>query len=202
VYRTPLQYTDNTALFAASFNINPILSPSGSASAPSAVEVAYRYAQVDLTYSTPSYNMSGTDAFVTIEGEAGGQEVTVPFQSYSFSDGSKPEQPVGILVPNQQITMTYHRVPYVDYSTFTGYAGTVNSATFLGLSAGYVLCNPIKWSTGITVGSLPLYEVTYSFSWRAVPWNKFLKADGTYDTLTNSAGSPVFGSTDFNALFS
>jgi hypothetical protein len=203
VYRLPVPYPDNEALYASAFEIHPIPSPSGTNSAPSSPETAYNYAVVAIKYSTPTYPVTGDNPLVTIEGASGAQEITAPLFSYAFSDGSKPEQPVGILIPNQEIRMTYHRVPYINTDIFTSYQGMVNSATFLGLDVGTVFCNPITWSTSITVNQYSLFEVQFSFSWRALPWNQFIKPNGAVDTLTNVAtGDPVFASVDFNDLFS
>jgi hypothetical protein len=203
VYRLPVPYPDSAALYASAFEIHPVPSPSGTNSLPSAAETAYNYAIVAIKYSTPSYPVSGSNPLLTIEGASGAQEITAPLLSYQFSDGTKPEQPVGIPIPNQEIRITYHRVPYINTDIFTSYQGMVNSATFLGLSAGYVFCNPITWSTSITVNQYSLFEVQFSFSWRALPWNQFIKPNGAVDTLTNVAtGDPVFASVDFNELFS
>jgi hypothetical protein len=204
IYRLALQYPDNLALYASQFDITPIASPSalaldGYCALASQPETVYSYCWVGITYSSLTYDPT---TLYTVEVKTGAQEVTAPNYTYHFvSDGSDIDQTVGVLVPNQEITITQMRVPYFDSSQYISYQSTVNATQFLGYAAGTVLFNPMTstYSSSIAAGS-PVYQVTFSFTWRYVPWNWFLKSDGTWDLVQDDGGNPVFQSSEYNNL--
>lgn len=89
----------------------------------------------------------------------------------------------------------------VDLSTYDTWQGKVNSDTFLGAAAGYVLFDsasaaPRALDTGAVTNDLEIKLIR-----RSVPWNQFWnKKTGTWDTLLGPSNAPVYPSAAFAGL--
>ena len=196
----PLQYADNTALYASTFGITPVGSPSYKTAAVYQPETAYTLAWVGITYSTLSYDPK---TMYTIETRTGSERVTMPDSCYSFvGSGVTIKQDVGISISNQVKQITFYNVPYFDDSQFIAYQDTVNSTTFQGYSAGTLLFQPLTSRFSFGVGVSPVYEVVMSFAWRSQPWNYCQQANGVWAAVQDGSGNPPYASSEFNNLLS
>jgi hypothetical protein len=200
VRRLPLQYADNTYLYATSFSMTPIASPSGTTAQVYQPETAYLLCWVGITYSTLTYSPT---TMYTVETSSGSERVTMPDSCYSFeSDGLVINQDVGISIANQVKQITFYNVPYFDDSQFISYQDTVNATTFLGYPAGYLLFQPLTSRFSYGIGGANTYEVVMSLAWRSQPWNYCQRPNGVWEAVKDPSGNPPYGTSEFSNLIS
>jgi hypothetical protein len=178
VRSAPLQYPDNKNLYANGVSVEPIgvsyCTTSG----------AYAKAEITVTFGTLSFDSEvsqGTQNTVyrSIEIDMSAQLMSLPTSPFEFatpSGGFKPntnQVNPGLLMPQAQITITSHQVPYLDTELIFGFIGSINLYTFYGMAPGTCLFLGVQCRRQATSEGLQAWEISYRFSFRPIDWNKF-----------------------------
>lgn len=100
---------------------------------PSPVEMTPNELLQQIDPSTPIL-------WCTQELEGDVEPYSIPSIGLVFTDTGKPtNHPYRFLLPVMNMSLTYHKVPYMPTTVFRSMRGKVNSTTFLGAPQGYVL---------------------------------------------------------------
>jgi len=203
-------YPDFPFLFIDTVTCEGIAGPGG-LSVGSGGLVAYQYARLRATYTTFDYvpgNETGTMGL-----DFGSQVLQLP-QSASFlqyGDGAgedlPPEDAPPVIIPTVTITRTVRDAPSLPVAAILAAAvAPVNSASFLGADPGFVLFDGGRSLRRIVSDGSTNYDLEYRFQYRALPWNQVYAVGGSggpaRPVIRKSDGSPLYASSDLNALFS
>jgi hypothetical protein len=206
--RVPLQYPELPNLYASAIEMTP-----EGASRDGALQIAYDWAIIKVTFQTVPWNFSGADdpdsftdgQWRTESIEMGGEILSFPAQAYKYqaNPGVKVTQPVGRIVPTMNLTITQYQCAYIPYANIFTLIGNVNASTFYGADAGTMLFLGGQSEAETNIIGFRTQKLTYKFSYRSIPWNKFLLPTGNgFDTLVEqSSGNTVYPSGDFTPLF-
>lgn len=135
-----------------------------------------------------------------------GEKLTLPETTYTFPSGWPTNTPVGIDMPQANISLKRHQMPIVPVSLAFPLIGKVNLSpvTLAGFScaAGTVLFMGFNSTLTADVLGNVTYDVEYSLSYRPRPWNQFLSPDPTegWAIPLDGSSNPVFQSGDFSTL--
>lgn len=201
-------YPDFPFLYIDTVTCEGVAGPSG-LSVGSGGMVAYQYARLRATYSTFDYQ-PGTETG-TMGLDFGSQVVQLPqSESYlQFGDSGgedlAPEDTPPLIIPTVTITRTVRDAPSLPVTAIlTAIAAPVNSAEFLGADPGYVLFDGGRSLRRLTTDGSINYDLEYRFQYRAVQWNQVYATGGSGPTrpvIRKADGSPLYASSDLNALF-
>lgn len=208
----PYRYPGSPNLVARSI---PSIEPFGNAKLldwlPLGKWVSRKQAIVTCRFEYPKFTESGqqdasgkpyTQTTINLSGEI----VTLPNTAYRFADGAYNSTPVGIPLPQAQISFKRYMLPYLPVFEMLSILGGVNGGpfTFGNFTApiGTVLfCGGASEVTLNTDGSV-LQSVDYQFLFRPVPWGWALSPrTGEWTPLLNVInGNPPVNYVDFNIL--
>jgi hypothetical protein len=201
----PFRYPDSPNLFCSSIQS---IEPFGKPTIWSTIGLPWitrKYAIVTATFSVPHWDFSGPDAYTKITFNASGEFLTVPETSTHFGDGTPTNSPIGILIPQIEISVERNRMPYLPVAAMASCVGRVNSAayTIAGyvFQPGYLLFSAGQSNVQADASGQISYSQEYKFLYRSVQWNYFLHPAGTgFQPVTDLAGNPPYDSTDFSVL--
>jgi hypothetical protein len=110
---------------------------------------------------------------------------------------------VGRIVPTMNLTITQYQCAYIPYTAIFALIGNVNIGTFYNAAPGTTLFLGGQSEGETNIIGFRTQKLTYKFSFRAIPWNKFLLPTGNgFDTLVEQAsGNTVYPLGDFTPLF-
>lgn len=191
----PLRFPDATALLATNVDVKL-----------TGYDYAlnlYSTAVIDVDFSTPQFDMTGQNAFLTENMRFGGNMITLPGSSYHFpSDSSKVNQDVGRFVPEVELNITKQMVPGLDVTTILSLTGKVNNAPFLGGAEGTVLFTGANSDRQTTATFVQSFQIQLSFMYRPVPWNQLCRPDGTgFEAVQDGGGNGIYQEADLTQLF-
>lgn len=147
--------------------------------------------------------------FLTVEGSVGGEFLTIPGSALEWgADASNVGTALpndafaGVLLSHQEFSTTWSRVPRPPWATMRSSQNTVNNATFLGFSAGYVVYLGTEFSRSFSVTSVSQWTLRHKFKARNVPWNyAYNETDSTFRSFRKADNSDYFSSSTFANLF-
>lgn len=127
---------------------------------------------------------------------------TVPNHSYKFaSDNKLAGIPVKLTLGITTMRLTFHSLPYLPATQLRAARGRVNTTTFLGAGAGFVLFRGGQTRRESASDGSTVQQVTLILQERDVEWNKVPRKDSlTWDTLTDGSGNNMFKTYDLNKL--
>jgi hypothetical protein len=129
--------------------------------------------------------------------------MTIPGIALKFSNGNKVNRDYRLPIVNIDLQITFIRVPYLPAQALLAASlKPLNSTTFLGQAAGFVLFNGAhNEQTRATDGTMT-QDLTLSFSWRSIRWDfDFNPKTGTFLQVQDVVNSnPVVQSSDLNQL--
>ena len=145
---------------------------------------SYPKAKVTATYTARNFGTSTSDtdedydeeeedalAHLTEEWDFSGEFLTLPDGSYCWSfDLELVEGSVGILIGTADIALTSDAEPLLRRDLIAAALGTVNSRTWYGFHAGYVLFLGASARRTTTVEGVSAWEITYRFRARTVSY--------------------------------
>jgi hypothetical protein len=162
---------------------------------------------VEATFTRPAWQGVTSGGYFSITFGAGGEAFTLPETVYRFGDGTPTATPLGIIVPQAEITVKRFRMPFIpDQQVATLLATPLNNAPFqIGNNvypAGTLLFSNGDSSTESDVLGNLTYTFDYRFLYKSINWNYSFHPDRTtgWASITDGNGNPPFQSGDFNIL--
>jgi hypothetical protein len=161
---------------------------------------------VTAVFTRPPWQAATNAGFFSIDFSASGEFLTIPETTYRFGDGTPTMTPIGVVMPEAQITVTRHRMPFLPDQYAMPLIGTINNAPFI-----------IGWNTyptstllfsGMTSEIAPdplgniAFTVKYIFTFRPVNWNYYLHPNRTtgFALITDGNGNSPYQFGNFNIL--
>lgn len=163
---------------------------------------------VTAVFTRPPWQAATNQGYFSIDFNAGGEFYTVPGTTYQFADGTPTMTPVGLLVPQAQITVTRFRMPFLPDQQAIPLLGQVNNAPF---QIGWNVYNTgtlLFAGLATQVESDPLGNITfrasYIFQYRSQPWNYeyYPARNGStgFASVTDYSGNTKYQGGDFFLL--
>ena len=171
--------------------------------------IAPKRAIVTAVFTRPQWQGFSASGFFSISTAGGGEFLTIPETTYRFGDGTPTNTPIGVLIPQMEITVTRYKMGFIPDAEMVACTGKLNNAPFaIGWNiypAGTLLFMPGNSSTEAdSLGNI-VYQVEYKFMFRPINWNWFFHPNRTtgFALITDGnagGGNPPYGSTSFEIL--
>ncbi len=161
---------------------------------------------VQATFTRPQWQASLNGGYFAVTFQGGGEFFTVPETTYRFADSTPTATPIGVMVPQAEITVTRYRMPFVPDSIMIPLIGKVNNAPFQILyntyNTGTLLFSIGNSSVQSDPSGAITYQFEYKFSYREYPWNFYFHPDRTtgFALVTDGNGAPPYASASFEVL--
>ena len=209
-FQAPLQYPDFPGLYCNSINMR------GFGNFTAGPPLAYEWCILTCTFRTVPWQFDGTldngtspFPYATIGCEFGSQTLQLPASAFHFQSNTNmpATRPVPYVVPTMNLSVQQHFCPYIPVSAMFGLVGKVNSAAFYGIDPGYVLYLGASSNSDFSIADSSSWTIsqtiTHKFSARSIPWNQYMKPDGSgFDYLVYAnGGGYIYDSGDLNSLF-
>lgn len=168
--------------------------------------IARKKAIVTAVFRRPQWQGFNSSGFFSISLAGGGEFLTIPETTYRFADGTPTNTPIGIVLPQSEITVTRYRMGFIPDQYIDLLLGKVNNAAFtIGWNTyppGTLLFMPGNSQFDADVLGQVTYQVEYKFMRRPIEWNKCLHPNRTtgFATVTDGNGAPPYGSANFDIL--
>lgn len=159
----------------------------------------WTHAFVRISYRTPKYPLSGSDALMTYSSHPAVYPVRIPAGSALVGAGSNPET-LYSQVGGKSFTYRLHRLASYNPAAWANAVNLVNNATWQGYAAGTVLFPGIGEDRQANVDGSDLWELTLPFQYRAIPWQQDYDASGALGDVTVD-GNSRYTPADFAATF-
>lgn len=182
---------------------------------------SYPHAKITATYKPLRFHTSVTETDEEYDEDAeverrylresydfGGEFVNVPKGNFRYK--AEPDTPVesppGILVGTIDLSLESEYEPELNMAGIRACLGKINSTTWYGYGAGYVLFLGASARRTITSEGTPAWAVVYHFRARAKKWNWFYRgtsgggSDEGWWEIENESGDPPYKSADFSIL--
>lgn len=174
-----------------------------------------KYAYVTIRFELALFNDGEGNGQQDISGQpftsttfnTSGDSMSLPGSVLKFPRGAPNKTAAaGIVIPQAEIQMTRHLMPFIPLPQMLALQGKVNAAPIqflnMAIDVGHVLF--VGGSTQITCDTLGnlMWDVTYNMVYRALPWNMFFSptpGEGWAIPL-DQAGNPVYQPGDFSIL--
>lgn len=212
-FPAPTPYPESLNMYPNSVEIEGVGRPSQGAK-----QIQWPYAIVRVHYGVRQYGVFPADdpggvnsidqtmplVYATQELDFASTWITIPKTSIKLADGTKLDQDFGMRVPQTDMSITLHKMPYLPGTLITNVMGSpINSAKFLNCPAGYCLFNGAKVRRSASTDGTFTQEVTYSFSFRAIaPWDYMFAPDGSgWKKVVTQGGADVISRGDLSVLF-
>lgn len=138
------------------------------------------YAKVTVTYDVPQFTNGqspssqggepgpDTGTFISEEFTSAAEILTIPGRGLKWQSGGQklPEdKPGGVLIPKDQLVVSWDRVPYnrIPFSAIQAAKGKLNNATFYGYPAGCVLFSSHALSRQFGLDGRVTCQLRYTF---------------------------------------
>jgi hypothetical protein len=194
----PMQYWDSPNLYCTAItNAKPIQYIGG---------FKFSKCRFTATFSRPVFDQS----FSTISVKVSSQVMQVPVGTFKWTGGvdsgkTVPEAQLGLIVPNTEITITRHMMPYLPIREAELYGGTVNSVPVTIGNATYangeLLFGGMSGEISADVAGNRTYKCEYSIlAVKGHTWNQLLDRQLTWQNVNSAvdgSGNAPFASTDF-----
>lgn len=163
----------------------------------------YDWAIITVNFKTYPYKLDGDQAMITRQDDGGMEFVTRPGSAYIFpSDSLRINQDVGVPVPTNDFSLTFHRLPFLDRALWQTLQGRVNTVDFLGYPAGTIQYVGPSSTATVTIANQFSFEATHRFRFRWIPHNQIMRPDGTgFEAPEDGNGDTILPTTDLNAIF-
>lgn len=146
-----------------------------------------------ILYATQSLNMSS-------------EIFTVGESKFKYVGGGETDVPLKFSIPITELTLTFHRYPYLPMTAVRNLGGKVNSTTFLGAQAGCVLFKHCNTEREFNSDGSVCQKVIMVFVERrsTAKWNWLpSRTSTTFQLVTSdgtSGGGKMYEEGDLNAL--
>src|SRR5262245_45297020 len=206
----PLHYPESSNMLARTLTIEGRGKPSQGTK-----QLQFPQAVVTVNYGVPSWqaipnpdmSIDPNNPFVyaTQDIDFGREMLSLPGSSLTLANGNTLDDvPYSVPVPYAMFTITLQRVPYLPaQAIWTAMKKPLNTATFLGIPAGYLKFDGCKNHAEASTDGTYVQSLTYVFAARAL-----LRWDETYDKNGTSGpqqirynGTAILQRSDLSTLF-
>lgn len=207
---TPLSYPELATMYAHSISIQGVGPPT-----QGAAQLQFTYAIVSVNYQCLPWSFAGTDLgsyynnidpntpliYCKQNMAVSTTWIGIPSAKLKFASGNPVNDVQSLPLCQIDMQLTFIRVPYLPgQAVLVAATAPLNSATFLGCAAGYVLFNGMTNEQGRDTAGNFIQDCTYSFSYRNVPWDQAWDPKGqAFSQVQNSSGSALLARSDLNA---
>jgi hypothetical protein len=160
---------------------------------------------VTAQFTRPVFNFT-SEQFFSVDFAGGGEFLTLPETTYQFPDGTPTTTPVGLLIPEAQITVTRYKMPFLPDQAMMSLLGQLNNAPFqIGWNVypmGTLLFLPGTSHTEVDVLGNITYSCQYRFMAKVRDWNMFLHPNRTtgFAFVTDGNGNTPYTYANFDIL--
>lgn len=208
VYTGPYQYPSSTNLMCTSISsIEPYGKPWVSTVLPIPLPFLPRkWCRITANFTRPPYQPATSGGYFKITFGASGEFLTIPNTTYQWADGTPTNTPIGVLLPQVEITVTRYKLPFLPDQVCIPLVGTLNNAAFqIGNNMypmGQLMFAVGNSETEADVFGNISYQMEYKFMYRPVDWNWYFKPDRTtgFSLITDGNGNPPYAYSDFSIL--
>jgi hypothetical protein len=164
--------------------------------------IASKYSYLTVVFTPIPYDFDGSgpagQPWTSLHIGVSGEFLSMPQSHYKFADGVPTTTGVGKVVPQQEISLTRHFLPYLPVVEMDAQVGKVNGADFT-IGAFTYLAGTLLFLGGEneyqrdTAGNT-LMDLDYKFLYRKVKWNYYKHPSPTHDfeVVTDGNGDPVY----------
>jgi len=175
--------------------------------------ISYDRARFAVTYKAVPYNIYGgtqpneleADRYIIRRTNYAIESLTIPGQGLKFTDGTKINEQMTILMPTQEITYTWVMTPKVPYSAINNCIGKVNQGVFDNRyeAETLLMVAPDIEPYWHPAQEVVVWNITYKWIYRATEWNKFYRrSTNQFEPVVGVAsGTKPYETADFNTLF-
>lgn len=126
---------------------------------------------------------------------------TNKFKWSSGPNSGKPtDVPVPVFTGVGNITLTYHQLPWLPSALIRGLRNKVNNSSFLGVASGLIHFKGGRSTTDRNTDGSKSTRLTLFFRERDVDWNKIRGKDGSWQSVQDGGGNPIYASADLSPL--
>lgn len=164
------------------------------------------YAVITANFTRPPYQPASEGGYFKITFGASGEFLTIPNTTYQWADGTPTNTPIGILIPQAEITVTRYKLPFLPDQVMIPLVGSLNNSPFqIGNNVypmGQLMFAIGNSQTEADVFGNITYQCEYKFTYRPVDWNAYFKPDRTtgFAIITDGNGNPPFAYSNFDVL--
>jgi hypothetical protein len=162
--------------------------------------MARKFAIVTATFYVPKYGVDGADAYSKTTFACSGEFLTLPETTYRFQDGTPTNTPIGVMIPQLEITVTKYKLPFLPIAAMLALEGRVNAFDFqiqgVPFPAGTLLFMSGTSDYEIDMLGNVAYTQEYKFIAKPIPWNFFLHPNRT-SGWRNVFGPPSWDGSGF-----
>lgn len=163
-------------------------------------------AYVTAIFSRPPWQPATTGGYFTIQYAPAGEFLKLPETTYRFGDGTPTDTPVGLVIPQQEISVNRYRMPYIPDTVSVALQGTLNNNPFTIGAYSYPKGTLLYHGMTTEIAPDPLgnltYNVQYKFSFRYINWNYCFHPNRTtgFALVTDGNGAPPYQYANFETL--
>lgn len=180
--------------------------------------VTYSHAIVTAAYKIPfSSGGSGRSnlppvpegTYLDFSSDRGAEYTTIPGRTWVWTGSSVPvpaDSGPSVILPTEEITLTWSRVTSPPWSAIELTKGKVNDETFLNYEAGKLLFAGARTRKSFQITEQTFWTVDYSFRARSEEWNKSYN-EGTgvlvagWTEIEDAESNPPYASASYSGLF-
>jgi hypothetical protein len=175
--------------------------------------ISYDRARFAVTYKAVPYNIIGgtypndleIDRYIIRKLNYAIESLTIPGQCLKFSDGTKINEQMTILMPTQEVIYTWVMAPRVPTSAINNCIGKVNDDLFDGIypPETLLMVAPDIDPYWHPAQEAVVWNITYKWLYRATGWNKFYRrSTNTFAPVVGVANNEKpYKTADFKTLF-
>jgi hypothetical protein len=205
----PMAWPESPNMLAREISIEGVGQPTQGAS-----QIQFPQAIVTANYGVPTWQalpypdmaIDPTTPFVyaTQDIDFGSEMVQIEKSSVALANGHKlADTPYAFPLPHAILSITLQRVPFLPaQAIITGMQRPLNNATFLGVSAGYLMLKGVKNHGEASTDGTFTQSLSYVFAYRPIlRWDEVLDPDGTSGPQqVRYNGAAILLRSDFRAL--
>lgn len=160
-------------------------------------------AEITVEFATPTFSITGTDAFLSVDVEAHERAVLIPASCLQFTTAIGPVFDQQRVIKGRAIRVTQHALSSVDNSVIDQYSDCTNATAFRGNPPGTLLFGPATYSQQINFNGSVSIDLTYNFLYSRLPWNyEYVPFSVAPQLMTFTDGVTLrYPTIEFNALF-
>ena len=141
-----------------------------------------QYAIVTAEFTRPPWAAAAEGGYFSITFQGSAQTLEIPETTFRFADGTPTLTPIGLVVPQAQISVKRFRMPFIPDAYAAQLLGTVNNSVFVignnAYPAGSLLFAGINTETEADVLGNITYTVEYMFIYNPVGWQNCIHPNG------------------------
>lgn len=203
-FTLPEPFEPGSGLYASSYTLQGIKCTG----ADSSGNITFERARLVITFEPlerdPDDDNADNEPWEEINRRSYIERLQIPAWGLRWESDEEPldfDQVAAIDVGYEDFTLQRSNVAVVNGSALNAAKGKMNSDTFWGYAAGYLLF--AGWSETRRYsadGQTVQYAVTLELKARSVPWNHFWRPGNGWEEVERTDGEPLIASTEFASI--